>query len=261
NGTAAVTGYGPAPTHTGPPVRHTPAPFPPAAYPQARAAYPHAPLPPAPPRRRTPLLAGVAAAVVAAAVAVAVAVWPTGGERPPVVPTGGTPTVTTPVTTPPTTTPPTTTPGTTTPTTTPPTSTTPPPTSTLATALNGDGYDPATCQETGLTDGAVEQIQCTTVSATAPYVVFQQFADTGSYAGSLETVASRTAGPEGDCSTGGRYTGTFAGYDITCGTATLDDGTEVYVIAWGSPDPLVQGFVAGTDAAEVWDWWLVHTPF
>ena len=135
------------------------------------------------------------------------------------------------------------------------------PTSTLATVLNGDGYDPQSCSPAELTDGAVEQISCATVSELAPYVVFQQFADEGSYAGSLATVAGSTTGEAGECDAGGRFSGTFAGYDIVCGHAVLDDGTGVYVIAWGSPTLLVQGFVAGPDPAAVWDWWLAHTPF
>ncbi|MDN5931615.1 MAG: protein kinase [Pseudonocardia sp.] len=213
-----------------------------AAHPHGAPAY--APPPAAVPRSRPVVAAVVAAAVVALAVAAAVVLWP-GGEviteprQPEVVVTG--------------------------PTSTPPISTTVPPTTqpagTLVTRLNGQGYDPSSCQNAQRTDGAVEQIQCDTADPGAPLVVFQQFADASTYAASLETVDGQTSGEATDCSAGGDFTGTFAGYDIVCGQATLDDGTPVYVIAWGSPSSLVQGFVAGSDPAAVWNWWLVNTPF
>jgi hypothetical protein len=242
-------GYGPSafgPSAFGAPAHGAPAHGAPSAGAHGAAAF----APPPAPRRR-PLVAAVAAAVaVALAVAAAVVLWPRGEvvtePRPPEVvvagPTGAPPTGT------------------------PQTGPTVPPTSqpadTLVTRLTGQGYDPASCQDAQRTDGAVEQIQCATTDAGAPVVVFQQFADPTSYDGSLATVQGQTSGTAaGDCSTGGDFSGTFAGYDIVCGTAVLDDGTAVYVIGWGEPSSLLQGFVAGEDPAAVWNWWLVNTPF
>ncbi|MHA6783826.1 protein kinase domain-containing protein [Pseudonocardia saturnea] len=233
----AHPGYASGPQPSGPTLYGAPAYAP---QPHGAAAY----APPVAPRRKPWVAAVAAAAVVALAVAAGVVLWPRGEvitepRQPEVVVTG--------------------------PTSTPPTSTTVPPTTqpaaTLLTRLNGQGYDPGSCVDAQRTDGAVEQIQCDTTDPGARVVVFQQFGDATTYTGSLATVDGQTDGEATDCSAGGDFSGTFAGYDIVCGHAALDDGTPVYVIGWGSPSSLVQGFVAGSDPAAVWNWWLVNTPF
>lgn len=94
-----------------------------------------------------------------------------------------------------------------------------------------------------------------------PAVVFQQFADVPTYAESLATVDRNTSGEDEDCAIGGDASVEYAGYDLVCGTTTLEDGTSVYVVAWGTRSSLMQGFVAGQDPDDVYTWWLTNTPF
>jgi serine/threonine-protein kinase len=137
----------------------------------------------------------------------------------------------------------------------------PDPAAALLTQLNGSGYVESSCVSVTTTDGAVAQLDCDTIDPSVPAVVFQQFDDTAAYDASLRAVANGTSGEPTDCASGGAAQESFAGYDLSCGWTTLADGTAVYVIAWGSPTSLVQGFVGGVDSAAVWNWWLVHTPF
>ncbi|MBW0097319.1 hypothetical protein I4I73_15135, partial [Pseudonocardia sp. KRD-184] len=136
------------------------------------------------------------------------------------------------------------------------------PSSPLLARLEPEGFYAETCTGIPITDGATEQIRCTSNDTTAvPILVFQQFGDVPTYAGSLATVDTNTTGEDEDCAIGGDTSVEYAGYDLVCGTTTFEDGTTGYVVAWGTRTSMVQGFAAGPDPAAVYTWWLSNTPF
>ncbi|WP_218604349.1 serine/threonine-protein kinase [Pseudonocardia abyssalis] len=187
-------------------------------------------------RRRWPLI-GVAAAAVVALVVAGVVLWPRGSATPGATASGGatgTDTVATGGG---------------------------PAAADLLAELDPDGFYAETCVDAAPTDGATEQIRCTTGDASVTEVEFRRFADVATYGAALTAVDAATSGDDEDCAIGGDTVVEYAGYDLVCGTRMLGDGTSVYVMAWGTRTSRIQGYVAGSDPGEVYTWWIGHTPF
>ncbi|GAA3230188.1 hypothetical protein GCM10017691_22920 [Pseudonocardia petroleophila] len=247
-----ASGYGPAgysPAGYGPaghgPAAHGPAAYGPAGHGPAACGPPQGPgspgsqasrpsgAPDAGGRRRLPLIA--AAAALVAMVVAGVLLWPRGSATPdPTAAGGGTGTAATGGG---------------------------PAAADLLAELDPDGFFAETCVDAPTTDGATEQIRCTTGDASVTEVEFRRFADVATYGAALTAVDAATNGDDEDCAIGGDTFVEYAGYDLVCGTRVLGDGTSAYVMAWGTRTSRIQGYVAGSDPGEVYTWWISHTPF